>query len=162
MKKLISLLVSGLFCLLLSAVVHAQGVGSSGDIKGTVADANGASVPKATILALSTQTGLRRTVETDESGQYVIVGLSPATYDVSVEVGGFQTEVRKGVIVSIGQTALVDFQLKVSGVKTISATHCWFPAFLTQPGSPVIRTFELSKRRRADSPSTAATAAVTV
>ncbi len=118
MKKLISLLVSGLFCLLLSAVVHAQGVGSSGDIKGTVADANGASVPKATILSVSTQTGLRRTVETDESGQYVIVGLSPATYDVSVEVGGFQTEVRKGVIVSIGQTALVDFQLKVSGVKT--------------------------------------------
>ncbi len=40
MKKLISLLVSGSFCVLLSAVVHAQGVGSSGDIKGTVADAN--------------------------------------------------------------------------------------------------------------------------
>ena len=118
MKKLISLLVSGSFCVLLAAVVHAQGVGSSGDIKGTVTDANGASVPKATILAVATQTGLRRTVETDDSGQYVVAGLSPATYDVSVEVGGFQTEVRRGVTVTIGQTALVDFELKVSGVKT--------------------------------------------
>ena len=85
MKKLISLLVSGSFCVLLAAVVHAQGVGSSGDIKGTVTDANGASVPKATILAVATQTGLRRTVETDDSGQYVVAGLSPATYDVSAE-----------------------------------------------------------------------------
>ena len=119
MKKLISLLASGSFCVLLAAVVHAQGVGSSGDIKGTVTDSNGASVPKATILAVATQTGLRRTVETDESGQFVLAGLSPATYDVSAEVGGFQTEVRKGVIVAIGQSALVDFQLSVLGVKTM-------------------------------------------
>lgn len=118
MKKLISLVVSGSFCVLLAAVVHAQGVGSSGDIKGTVTDANGASVPKATIFAVATQTGLRRTAESDDSGQYVVAGLSPATYDVSAEVSGFQTEVRKGVIVAIGRTALVDFQLKVSGLKT--------------------------------------------
>ncbi len=97
-------------------MVHAQGVGSSGNIKGTVTDANAANVPKATIVVVATQTGLRRTVETTVSGQYVVPGLSPATYDVSAEVRGFQTEVRKGVVVGIGQTALVDFQLKVTGV----------------------------------------------
>ena len=78
MKKLISLLVSGSFCVLFAVVAHAQGVGSSGDIKGTVTDANGASVPKATILAVATQTGMRRTVETDESGEFILAGLSPA------------------------------------------------------------------------------------
>lgn len=118
MKKLISLLVSGSFCVLLTAVVHAQGVGSSGSVKGTVTDANGASLPQATIIAVATQTGLRRTVETDGSGEYLVAGLPPATYDVSAEAKGFQTEVRKGVIVVIGQTALVDFGLKVSGMKT--------------------------------------------
>lgn len=118
MKKLISLLVSVAFCVALAIVIHAQGVGSSGNIKGTVTDANGASVPKATIVAVATRTGLRRTVETDDSGEYVVAGLPPATYDVTSEAGGFQSEARKGVIVVIGQTALVDFQLKVSGLKT--------------------------------------------
>src|SRR6266542_533920 len=116
MKTLISLLASGLFSVLLAAVVHAQGVGSSGNIKGTVTGASGANVPKAIIVAVATQTGLRRTVESGVSGQYMVAGLSPATYDVRAEVRGFQTEVRKGVIVALGQTAFVDFQLKVTGV----------------------------------------------
>jgi hypothetical protein len=50
-----------LILLLTSVVVHAQGVGSSGDIRGTVRDASGAVLPKATVIVADTQTGLRRT-----------------------------------------------------------------------------------------------------
>jgi hypothetical protein len=116
MKKFICLLGSGLLCLLLFSGAHAQGVGSSGDIKGTVTDPNGAILPNAAIAVVGTETGLRRTAVTDDAGQYRVTNLPPATYDVSVELHNFDTEVRKGVTVTIGQTVLADFQLKVSGM----------------------------------------------
>jgi hypothetical protein len=116
MKKFLSLLGSGLCCLLLSGAARAQGVGSSGDIRGTVTDPSGAVLPKATVVVVEAEKGLRRTAETDDTGQYQVTGLPPATYDVSAELHGFETTIRKGVTVTIGQTVFSDFQLKVSGV----------------------------------------------
>jgi hypothetical protein len=116
MKKLISLLGSGLLCLVLQGGAHAQGVGSSGDIKGTVTDPNGALLPNVAVAVVGNQTGLRRTAVTDDSGQYRVTNLPPAAYDVTAELHGFDTVVRKGVTVTIGETVLADFRLKVSGI----------------------------------------------
>ena len=116
MKRFISLLGSGLLCLLLAVATQAQGVGSSGDIKGTVTDPNGAILPNAAIAVVGTETGLRRTAVTDDTGQYRVANLPPATYDVSAQLRGFDTAVRKGVTVTIGETVLADFQMKVSGI----------------------------------------------
>ena len=116
MKKFICLLGSGLLCLLLFGGAHAQGVGSSGDIKGTVTDPTGALLPNAAIAVVGTETGLRRTAVTDDTGRYRVTNLPPATYDLSAELHGFDTAVRKGVTVTIGETVLADFQLKVSGI----------------------------------------------
>ena len=44
---------------------YAQGVGSSGDITGTVIDSSGAGIPKATILAVDNEKGIQHTTETD-------------------------------------------------------------------------------------------------
>ena len=111
-----------LACALLSALVSqrlwAQGVGASGDIKGTVVDSSGAMMPRATIIATETAKGARREASTDVSGSFQITGLEPGTYDVSVQMTGFATEIRKGVAVAIGQTVTLDFHLKVSEVAT--------------------------------------------
>jgi hypothetical protein len=116
MKKFISLLGSGLLCLLLFGGAHGQGVGSSGDIKGTVTDPKGAVLPNAGVAVVGAETGLRRTTVTDDAGQYRVTNLPPATYDVSIELHGFDTAIRKDVTVTIGETVLADFQLKVSGI----------------------------------------------
>jgi len=106
-------------CLVLaSSMAYAQGVGASGDIQGSVTDPSGARLPKATITVADTQTGLKRTAVTDASGQYRVPNLAPAIYDVSVQVPGFANAIRKGVVVSIGQTVIADFQAKVSRVAT--------------------------------------------
>src|SRR5580658_9467994 len=98
---------------------HAQGVGSSGEITGTVTDSSGGVLLKATVEIVDTQTGLRRTVTTNSSGQFRVTGLSPATYDVSAQMTGFATGIRKAVTVAVGQTVVSDFKLTLSKVATV-------------------------------------------
>src|SRR5947209_2674953 len=113
-----------LLCLVFAtAVVHAQGVGSSGDIRGVVTDPAGAVIPKATIVAEDTEKGIRRTSVTDDNGQYEFTGLPPGTYRVTAKISGFQTEILKDVTVSVGQTLLLDIGMKISsGTEVIEVT----------------------------------------
>src|SRR3989454_7714411 len=113
-----------LLCLVFAtAVVHAQGVGSSGDIRGVVTDPAGAVIPKATIVAEDTEKGIRRTSVTDGNGQYEFTGLPPGTYRVTAKISGFQTEILKDVTVSVGQTLLLDIGMKISsGTEVIEVT----------------------------------------
>lgn len=102
-------------CLLLAATpAFAQGVGSSGDIRGTAIDPSGAVMPKATITAVEVEKGLQRTTVTDLNGQYHFTDLAPTTYNVSAASSGFKTEIQKGVTVNVGQTNIIDFRMQVS------------------------------------------------
>jgi hypothetical protein len=127
-------------CVLLSATaVHAQGVGSSGGISGTVYDQFGAVLPRVTINVADTQTGLTRKAVTDGAGQYRLVGLPPSSYDVSAEASGFATEVRKGVSVAIGQTVASDFRMKPAQVATVVEVMSEPPTVETERGSQADR-----------------------
>jgi len=76
--------------LLLSGMVFAQGIGASGDIRGTVTDPSGAVVSGANVTATDIAKGIKHTVATDNNGQYRLTGLQPATYSLSVSKTGFQ------------------------------------------------------------------------
>jgi hypothetical protein len=114
--RLIHLLRVFLAGLLLTGMVYAQGVGASGDIRGTVTDPSGAVVTNANVTATDVAKGIKHTVATDNNGQFRLTGLQPATYSLSVSKQGFQSEVAKNVVVNIGQTSTVDFPMKVSQV----------------------------------------------
>jgi hypothetical protein len=102
-------------CLLLaSPTAHAQGVGASGDIVGTVTDPSGAVVPRASVVAVETARGTQYTAITGATGQYRLTGLLPAEYNVTAQVTGFQTVTQKGVVVNVGETSILDFSLKVA------------------------------------------------
>jgi hypothetical protein len=106
-------------CLLpASPVASAQGVGASADLTGTVTDPLSAAIPNAKITTIDIAKGGQRTVVTDEHGFYRVSGLAPASYRVSVERGGFQTEIVSAVALTVGQTLVLDFRLKLSGVST--------------------------------------------
>lgn len=113
-------LIAILFCIFFGAttLAYAQGVGASGDLRGTVTDPSGAVLPNVSVSAVDTQTGLRRTATSDSTGQFHVSNLPPSAYDVSAQVSGFGTEIRKGVTVSVGQTTTSDFQLKVAQAST--------------------------------------------
>src|SRR6266478_6417290 len=101
-----------------SPVVSAQGVGASADLTGTVTDPSGAALPNARVTAIDTDRGEQRSVVTNENGSYRLSGLAPANYKVSAEHSGFQTAIASAVTLSVGQTIVLDFRLRVAGVQS--------------------------------------------
>src|SRR5258708_19980627 len=98
-------------CLLISGMAYAQGVGASGDIKGTVADPSGAVIANATVTATDPAKGTKRTAATDNNGDYYLVGLLPTAYNVSVAKAGFHSQIVKTLTVNIAQTVVLNFHI---------------------------------------------------
>jgi Carboxypeptidase regulatory-like domain len=116
-----STLLAGLFVFVLGLfstgpAAFAQGVGSSADLAGVVTDPSGAEVPNAKVTVTDTAKGTERSVMTDEHGNYRFSGLAPTTYKLTVEHAGFQTEVVSSFALTVGQTLVLDFHLKLTGL----------------------------------------------
>src|SRR5215471_9388080 len=123
-------------CLLIAGgMAMAQGVGASGDIKGTVTDPTGAVIANATVTATDAEKGIKRVAQSDSTGQYVISGVTPATYEISAKISGFDNEIHKGVVVNIGQTTVIDFHLKVSPTSEAVEVTTQAPVVETERGS---------------------------
>ena len=116
-------------------VAWAQGVGASADLTGTVTDPSGAEVPNAKVTAIDTAKGGQRSVVTDEHGFYRLSGLAPATYKVSVEHAGFQTEVVPSLTLTVGETSVLDFHLKLAGLSGQVEVTSEIPVVETERGS---------------------------
>ena len=89
---------------------------STGTISGVVKDATGAVVPAATVKVTNLETGIARTLSTDEQGRYNAPNLSLGDYEVQAEMSGFLVEVRRGIRLTVGRQAVVDFALRVGSV----------------------------------------------
>ena len=119
MKKVTGLISAALLSLLLAGSAFGQGVGSSGEVKGTVTDPQSAVLQHATVTVENSQTGLKRTAQTDENGEYRITNLPPATYRITVEGQGFAMATKEGLVVTVGETVTTDVQMQVSGAKGV-------------------------------------------
>lgn len=89
----------------------------SGQIAGTVTDQSGAVVTGASISVVNTSTSASRTAQSSASGEYLITGLEPATYQVTVNSGSFKPFTAK-VEVTVGSHVTLDAKLSVSSSTT--------------------------------------------
>ena len=96
--------------------VEAIGQLTTGTITGTVTDQTGAAVPGATVTLKNTDTGISRTAQTRENGKYEALSLSTGSYEISASLSGFRTVVHTGIVLAVGQNAVVDFALQVGEV----------------------------------------------
>ncbi|HWP84111.1 MAG TPA: TonB-dependent receptor [Terriglobia bacterium] len=107
--------VSTFLCILgFNAVLHAQVI--TGTIAGSVRDGTGAVLPGASITVMNEDTGLSRSLQTDAAGRYLASMLPLGNYRVTASLDGFQTETRRGISITVGRQAVVDFQLSVGTV----------------------------------------------
>src|SRR5262249_45491072 len=118
--------------------IHEPGPGGGGaraDLPGRVPDPRGGGVPNAKITLPDRGEGVERTATTDEHGLYRVSGLPPSTYKVSVEQAGFQAEVATSVALTVGQTLVFDFHLKLSGMTSQVEVSSELPIVETERGS---------------------------
>src|SRR5881296_1842359 len=95
----------------------AWGQGFSAAIVGIVHDASGAVVPGVSVTAKHIESGLTRTVNTSETGNYSIPSLPVGAYELTAELSGFKQQVRRGITLAIGQEAVVNLTMEVGEIK---------------------------------------------
>ncbi|PYV80544.1 MAG: TonB-dependent receptor [Acidobacteria bacterium] len=128
-------LLCSVLLLAISKGLHAQGVGASGDVKGVITDSTGAVMQNVSIAAVETQRGVRHTASTDSNGEYRLAGLSPASYEMSAAMPGFETQVHRAVTIDVGETLVVDFRMRVSGTSETVEVSSELPVVDTSRGS---------------------------
>ena len=131
----LAVIVAVLLCFLATPSSHAQGVGASGSVRGTVTDATGAVITKASVQALDVNRGQTYDSASDANGQYQFAALPPSTYNITAQISGFQTETQTGLVVTIGQVAIMDFHLKVATSATQVTVTAEPPVVETERGS---------------------------
>jgi hypothetical protein len=88
----------------------------SGSIVGAVSDQGGAAVANAKVTLVNEGTNFTRTVNTNDSGQYVATSVPTGAYTITAEMQGFQKLVRSGLQLTAADTLTVDLQLQIGNV----------------------------------------------
>jgi hypothetical protein len=127
-KNLWALRAAPIFLVIFLFVVTAKmafAQAGSGGISGIVADATGAIIPGATVTAKNTATGVQIPTVSTGGGLYSFVSLAPGSYEIGAAERGFQTLVRKNIVVTLDQVTTVNLAMKVgsaSEVVTVTET----------------------------------------
>jgi len=90
-----------LAALLLGGTTAAAQV-ATGNVAGTIKDAQAGVIPGATVTLVSETRGTTLDTTTNTNGDFVFVNVAQDTYTVKVTMDGFKTLERKGVPVSAG------------------------------------------------------------
>ena len=92
-------------------------------ISGIVTDSSGAVIVGATIGAVNNGTNFRRQTISNEQGQYNLPGLTPGSYNVSVQLKGFRRAELDNITLQVDQNVRVNVALEVGQVtETVAIT----------------------------------------
>ena len=121
MKNLRLIFVLLLLACAIAGTVWGQAVTAS--LVGTITDASGAVVANSKVVLSETNTGVSRTANTNESGNYSFPNLPPGMYSVSAEQTGFKKATRGGVDLPVNTTIRVDLVLQPGQItETVEVT----------------------------------------
>jgi hypothetical protein len=118
----------------LSSGIRAQESASSG-IVGQVIDSTKGAMPGATVTVINTGTNAQRVAVTDGEGRFSIPNLPPATYQIRVELSGFQTTEIKAFTLRNGDIARPTITLGLANVSETVTVVGESPLLQTQSAS---------------------------
>lgn len=98
-----------------STPTFAQSQATSADLVGLIKDDTGAVISGATVTVRNPQNNFERSVTTDDAGSYKFLAIPPGSYQITAEAAGFSKTISENVILTLGQAARLDVNLKVAG-----------------------------------------------
>ena len=100
--------------LLLPAALLAQADLAS--VTGVVTDSAGGFMPGVAITVRNLETSALRNVKTTQSGDYVIAGLPPGSYELIAEAAGFRKYHRNRIVLEVGQILRDDITMQIGAL----------------------------------------------
>jgi hypothetical protein len=134
--------------LLLSVTLSAYAQGATGQLSGTVTDAQGGRVPSASVKVTNRDTAFEREVVTDESGNFAVQLLPPGKYRAEISAQGFRTAVAEEINVNVAQTATVDITMEAATVQGGTVTVTAEQPLVQSESSQVGRVIEETQLRQ--------------
>lgn len=104
------------YLLLSLSIAGVLGAQTTSVLTGHLFDPSGAAIRGGKVTAKSTETGAARSVTSDASGIYTFPGMPVGSYELRAEAENFRPLVRRGVVLTIGETAVVDLTLELGPV----------------------------------------------
>ncbi|PYS00944.1 MAG: hypothetical protein DMG16_14400 [Acidobacteria bacterium] len=89
---------------------------ATAQISGSVQDQSGAVLPGVEVTATQTETGVRRTTVTNETGTYALPNLPLGSYKLEAALPGFRTFVQTGIVLQVNSNPTVKIVLQVGQV----------------------------------------------
>ena len=102
--------------LLASFLLPVQAQRSTGTILGIVTDPSGAAIPGASVTVSNIDTGLVRTVLTDDNGSYTVTLLPVGRYQIKVLLEGFQEALVRDLFLHVDENMRMNVGLKVGEI----------------------------------------------
>ncbi|HET9384376.1 MAG TPA: TonB-dependent receptor [Gemmatimonadales bacterium] len=90
---------------------------STAQLSGRVTDESGAVLPGVTVTVTRTDTGLTRTVTTDETGRYVLPNLPTGPYRLEVALQGFRTYQQSGIVLQVAAAPAINVVLGIGSLE---------------------------------------------
>ncbi|MGH9355271.1 MAG: carboxypeptidase regulatory-like domain-containing protein, partial [Terriglobia bacterium] len=108
--------IAGVMVLGLAGAAHVFGQIVGATITGTVTDPSGAVTPGVKIIVTNVATGVTRNAVTNGVGFYTAPNLIPGNYQITATATGFKTQVRKDIVLTVGQELVLNLAMQVGGV----------------------------------------------
>ncbi|MAG70069.1 MAG: hypothetical protein CL471_07250, partial [Acidobacteria bacterium] len=116
MKRTTLALVGALLVLLWGGVTDAMSQQFTGNVRGTVSDAQGI-IPGVTVTLVNEGTTVARDTITNEVGEYAFPAVAPATYSIRTSLPGYKTYEQRGITVNTQAALTIDLVLEVGTVE---------------------------------------------
>ena len=113
-----TLILGVLFFSLSSSLLAWGQAADTGTISGVVTDQSNAIVQGAKVEITDAATGKVRSTTTNESGHYVLVNVTPSSYNVAVSKSGFATT-KTTLQVQVGMSSTLNLALQVGGTNVV-------------------------------------------
>jgi uncharacterized protein YfaS (alpha-2-macroglobulin family) len=125
--------------------IESTGDGSTG-VAGTVTDASGAVVPRASITLREKASGKTRNLAAGEDGRFSLAGLSAGNFEIQVMSPGFRTSARQ-VLLTAGDRAVFSVALEIGAVTEAVEVMAAAPMLNAESASVSMMTLPRSSRR---------------
>ena len=123
--------IAALVFILLTSYTLGQAQSTNASLAGRITDPANALIVDAKVAAINTATNIRYEDFTNDSGEYHLTSLPPASYRLEIEKSGFKKLIKPDVVLQVQDALRVDLQLTLGDVSE---------TVMVESGAPLVNT----------------------